>query len=288
MLAYVNGELIPEAQGTVSINDRGWLYGDAVFETLRTYGGRVFKPTEHFARLEQSAGLVGIVLPLSYEDFAEAVNGLLRAEGGDDDLMVRVTISRGVGGAGIYPLETLAPTVVVQLRAIPDYPPRTFSVGWSLMIAKTRRNDPRAIDPLIKTTNFLNNVLAKKEAVEAGINEALMLNQAGFVAESTISNFFIVKDGRVMTPPLNDGILPGITRETVIDLARTGGISVSETSLDTQAVYNGDEAFLTLTSAGIVPVVEVDGRPLGAGKPGPIVARLRGLYDEHVEVWKRS
>jgi len=288
MLAYVSGRIIPEAQGAVSINDRGWLYGDAVFETLRTYGGRVFKPAEHFARLRQSAGLVGIDLPLSYEGFTEAINGLLRAEGGDDDLMVRVTVSRGAGGAGIYPLETLAPTVVVQLRAIPDYPPRTFLVGWSLVIAKTRRNDPRAIDPLIKSTNFLNNVLAKKEAVEAGVNEALMLNQAGFVAESTVSNFFLVKDGRVMTPPLSDGILPGITRETVIDLARTGGIPVSETSLDAQAVYGCDEAFLTLTSAGIVPVVEVDSRQLGAGKPGPVVAGLRSLYDEHVEAWKRS
>lgn len=286
MFAYVNGLITPEEEAKVSINDRGWLYGDAVFETVRTYGGRVFKLIEHYERLQRSADLIGIDVPLTGADVEKALTELLQRETGD--LMARITVSRGVGGAGIYPVRPIKPTVVIQLRAIPDYPGETFSVGWKVIIARTRRNSPSAINPGIKSTNFLNNVLAKREAVEAGVNEALMLNQQGFIAESTTSNFFMVKAGQLRTPPASDGILPGITRETIMNLAVEAGVPVWERSVEVEAAKGADEAFLTLTSAGVIPVVSIDGRPVGDGRPGRVTHQLLRLYANHVDKFRKG
>lgn len=172
MLAYVNGLITPEEEAKVSVNDRGWLYGDAVFETLRTYGRRVYKLIEHLERLQRSADLAGIDIPLTGAGIEKALLELLSRETTGRDLMLRITVSRGAGGAGLYPTVAVRPTVVIQLRELPDYSAETFSAGWTVIIAKTRRNSPSAINPAIKSTNFLNNVLAKKEAVEAGVNEA--------------------------------------------------------------------------------------------------------------------
>lgn len=288
MFAYVNGLITPEEEAKVSINDRGWLYGDAVFETVRTYGGRVFKLIEHYERLQRSADLIGIDVPLTGADVEKALTELLTRETKGGDVMARITVSRGVGGAGIYPVRPVKPTVVIQLRAIPDYPGETFSVGWKVIVARTRRNSPSAINPGIKSTNFLNNVLAKREAVEAGVNEALMLNQQGFIAESTTSNFFMVKAGQLRTPPASDGILPGITRETIMNLAVEAGVPVWERSVEVEAAKGADEAFLTLTSAGVIPVVSIDGRSVGDGRPGRVTHQLLRLYANHIDQFKKG
>lgn len=288
MLAYVNGLITPEEEAKVSINDRGWLYGDAIFETLRTYNGRVFKLIEHLDRLQRSADLSGIDIPLTGAQVERAIVELLEREPAGRDVMVRITVSRGVGGRGLYPTKPVRSTVVIQLREIPDYSAATFSIGWKVIIAKTRRNNPSAINPQIKATNFLNNILAKKEAIEAGADEALMLNQKGFIAESTVSNFFMVKAGQLRTPPVSDGILPGITRETIMGLAGDAGVPVWERSVEIEAAKAADEAFLTLTSAGVIPVVSIDGRPVGDGRPGRITHQLLRMYIEHVEQFKKG
>jgi len=288
LLAYVNGLITPEEEAKVSVNDRGWLYGDAVFETLRTYGRRVYKLIEHLERLQRSADLAGIDIPLTGAGIEKVLMELLSRETIGRDLMLRITVSRGAGGAGLYPTAAVRPTVVIQLRELPDYSPETFSVGWDVIIAKTRRNSPSAINPGIKSTNFLNNVLAKREAVEAGVNEALMLNQQGFVAESTVSNFFMVKAGQLRTPPASDGILPGITRETIINLAGEAGVPVWERSVEIEAAKSADEAFLTLTSAGVIPVVSIDGGPVGDGRPGRLTHQLLRLYANHVDRFKKG
>jgi branched-chain amino acid aminotransferase len=288
LLAYLNGRILPQSEARVSINDRGWLYGDAIFETLRTYGGRIFKLQEHLARLERSASLVGLELPLSRQGFSEALEELLRREQAKGDLMIRITVSRGTGGTGLFPASGSEPTVVIQPRELPPYSPATFAQGWSVIVAKTTRNYPGSIDPLIKSTNFLNNILAKREAIMAGADDALMLNHRGFVAESTVSNFFAVKENRLLTPTVDDGILPGITRDLVLTLGAAAGLTVVEKSITVDAALQCDEAFLTLTSAGIIPVVRIDGAKLGEGRPGAATKRLRDLYDAYIDAFARG
>lgn len=281
MLVNLNGSIIPESEAFVSVKDRGWLYGDGVFETLRTYGGRVFRLEEHLARLERSALLVGIEIGIAPERLTATVNDLLAAEDPKNDVMIRITVTRGEGGA-LWPVEPLKPTVLVQLRALPHYPDEVFTKGWTMITAKTKRNSPDSINPEIKSTNFLNNILAKKEAAEAGVNEALMLNHEGYAAESSVSNFFMVTGRTVTTPPVEAGILPGITRELVLGLCGQGNFDVEERLFRPLEIYDADEAFLTLTSAGLIPIVALDGREIGGGRPGPAVRELRGLYEKYV------
>jgi branched-chain amino acid aminotransferase len=288
LLAYINGRIMPQSEARVSINDRGWLYGDAVFETLRTYTGRIFKLKEHLERLERSAALIGLELPLSRQGFDDALRELLGRQAARGDLMIRITVSRGAGGTGLFPASGSKPTVVIQPRELPAYSPATFSEGWSLIVAKTSRNYPGSIDPRIKSTNFLNNVLAKREAIAAGADDALMLNHRGFVAESTSSNFFAVQGSRLHTPSVDDGILPGITRGLVLALAVKAGLTVVEKSITVDAVLQCDEAFLTLTSAGIIPVVSIDGARLGEGRPGAATGRLREMYDAYIDAFARG
>ena len=282
MLAYVNGSIIPGEKAVISINDRGWLYGDSVFETMRTYSGRVYKAMDHFERLRQSAELVGINLPMSDLEMSEQVDSLLEAQAPTSDVAIRVTVSRGVGGAGLYPSEAPQPTVVIQLRDLPYYPPVTFTKGWSLVIAKTQRNDTAAINPRIKSANFLNNVMAKREAVEAGVDDALMLNKDGFITESTGSNFFMVRGDELVTPAVSDGILAGITRQLVLDIGKAAGLDVREESIRPEELQNGQEAFLTLTSAGIIPIIRINDLTFGSGM-GPVTAKLRRLYEREIE-----
>ena len=282
MLAYVNGSIIPGDKAVVSINDRGWLYGDAVFETMRTYSGRVYKAMDHLQRLRQSAELVGINLPMSEREFASELDRLLTAETPANDVAIRVTVSRGVGGVGIYPSEAPQPTVVIQLRDLPQYTPATFTKGWSLVIAKTRRNDTAAINPRIKSANFLNNVMAKREAIEAGVNDALMLNKDGVITESTVSNFFMVRGSELVTPAISDGILAGITRQLILDLGKAAGLDVREESIRPEELRGGQEAFLTLTSAGIIPIIRINDLNFSSGM-GPVTAKLSRLYEREIE-----
>lgn len=282
MLIYVNGCLLPEEEAKISVFDRGFLYGDGVFETLRTYRGRIFKLEAHLDRLFRSAAAIYLRPPITKEKLKEATFDMLRANHFSQDVMLRITLSRGSGGGGIFPQEKLTPTVVIAARPLPQYPPKTFTSGWSVIIAQTRRNSIRSLDPRIKSLNFLNNILARAEATQAGAQEALMLNNKGRVAEGTISNFFCLFQGRLITPSAREGILPGITRQVVLDLAKDAGINVEEDSLALPEVYQSDEAFLTLTSAGIIPVVKIDSHLIGQGKPGKVTQRLRGVFEEYV------
>lgn len=288
MLAYLNGEIMPEAEAKVSITDRGWLYGDGIFETLRTYGSRVFKLDEHLARLRHSAALVGIDVPLTGPELASVIEELLEREAPVKDLAIRVSVSRGAGGTGLWPREPIEPTLVVYLRDLPEYPDTVFSRGWKMITAQTRRNSPQSIDPQIKSANFLNNILAKREAVAAGVDEALMLNLDGHVAESTVSNVFIISSETLITPPASAGILPGITRELIMDLADRSEFTVKEELFTLEAVYDADEMFLTLTSAGLIPIVALDDRQIGTGEPGPVVRRLRELYRDHITAFRQG
>lgn len=288
MLAYLNGEYLPESEAKVSISDRGWLYGDGVFETMRTYGGRVFKLDEHLVRLERSAETIGIKLPMDLSELAIVVIELLKRGAPVGDVAIRVAVSRGVGGGGLWPTQELEPTLAMLLRDLPTYPDKVFTHGWRMVTAKTKRNSPESIDPRIKSANFLNNIMAKREAVASGVDEALMLSHDGYVAESTVSNFFIIKNGVLMTAPVETGVLAGITRETVLELADAAAIRADEVLFTVDDVYGADEAFITLTSAGLIPIVELDGRSIGTGRPGPIVDRLRRLYGEHVAAFDKG
>lgn len=288
MLAYLNGAYLPESAAKVSISDRGWLYGDAVFETMRTYGGRVFKLEEHLERLKRSAAAVGIKLPMEPGEMAAVVLELLERGSPGSDVAIRVALSRGIGGGGLWPKEELEPTLAVLLRELPTYSAEVFTTGWRMITAKTKRNSPESIDPRVKSANFLNNIMAKREAVDAGVDEALMLNHDGWVAESTVSNFFMIANGGLVTAPVEAGVLAGITREMVLELAAAAAISADEALFTVDDIYRADEAFITLTSAGLIPIVELDGRPIGTGRPGPIVGRLRRLYEEHVAAFEKG
>ena len=288
MLAYLNGLYLPESEAKVSISDRGWLYGDGVFETMRTYGGRVFKLDEHLERLERSAATIGIKLPMDLSDLAAVVLELLERGAPTGDIAIRVAVSRGGGGGGLWPAQELEPTLAILLRELPAYPDEVFAHGWRMVTAKTKRNSPESIDPRVKSANFLNNIMAKREAVASGVDEALMLSHDGYVAESTISNFFMVKNGVLITAPVEAGVLAGITRETVLELAAAAAIRTDEALFTVDDVYGADEAFITLTSAGLIPIVELDGRPIGTGRPGRVVGRLRRLYGEYVVAFMRS
>lgn len=280
-LAYLNGAIVRDEEARVSIFDRGFLYGDGVFETMRTYDGQVFKLPEHLERLERSAAEIRLKLPLDRDELAAAVDDTLAANRLDQEALIRLTVSRGVGGEGLFPVADVRPTVVIAVRPLEPYPAETYEKGWKLIIAHTRRNDPSALKPAVKSQNFLNNVMARAEAVAAGADEALMLNHGGLVAEGTVSNVFVVLDGELVTPPERDGLLPGITRQVTLGLARAHRIPVDERSLVPDDVYASAEAFVTLTSAGVVPVTSVGGRPIGGGRPGPITQRLIKLFNEY-------
>jgi branched-chain amino acid aminotransferase len=274
---YLDGKMVPQEQATVSVFDHGLLYGDGLFEGIRAYSGRVFRLDEHVARLYQGAHTIMLDLPLTQQEMAEVVCATCRA---NDlrDAYIRLVVTRGVGDLGLDPRKCAKATVFCIASQISLYPEKYYREGLELITCMTRRNSPEALDPAIKSLNYLNNILAKIETVRAGVPEGLMLNPSGYVAECTGDNIFLVSDGAIITPPLHVGNLGGITRHAILETARREGIGVREEMFRLQAVYNADEAFLTGTAAEVVPVVKVDGRAIGTGKPGPISEKLRALY----------
>ena len=272
-IIFMNDRLVPEEEAKVSVFDHGLLYGDGVFEGLRSYSGRVFRLDAHLDRLWASARAIALEIPLAKDVVAQAVNDTLAANKLVDGY-VRLVITRGAGSLGLDPNRTKNPQVIVIADTISLYPREFYEKGLRIVTAATQRVHSAALSPRIKSLNYLNNIMAKLEGLQAGCVEALMLNHKGEVAECTGDNVFVIRSGSLLTPPPDAGILEGITRGAVMDLAHAAGIACHEATLTRYDLYTADECFLTGTAAEVIPVVEIDGRKVGSGTPGPITARL--------------
>jgi len=270
---WLNGELVERDRAVITVFDHGLLYGDGVFEGIRSYNGRVFRLEKHVRRLFDSANGIRLEIPLTPQAVGEAVVATLQANG-MKDAYVRVVVTRGEGTLGLDPNRCPKPNLFIITDKIVLYPQELYENGLEIITASTMRNHPNAVNPRLKSLNYLNNILAKIEAIDAGTLEAVMLNHLGYVAECTGDNIFIVRDGRLFTPPIAAGILEGITRDEILSIARTGSIEVREENLTRQDLYVADECFLTGTAAEVVPVVRIDKRTIGSGKPGPVTKRL--------------
>jgi len=273
MKVYLNGELVDKESALISVFDHGYLYGDGVFEGIRAYNGIIFKLREHLDRLYRSAHMIMLEIPLAKVKMQEAVIATMKANN-LKDAYIRVVVSRGEGDLGLDPRKCKNPNVVIITDKIVLYPQELYEKGMEIITVPTRRNIPEAINPQIKSLNYLNNILAKIEAINSGYQEAIMLNHDGLVVECTGDNIFILKENVLLTPPAYLGALKGITRDTVIELARKKGIEVKEDVITRYDLYNAQECFLTGTAAEIVPVVKIDGRVIGNGKPGKITLQL--------------
>jgi branched-chain amino acid aminotransferase len=273
MKVYIDGKYYDERAAKISVFDHGLLYGDGIFEGIRAYNGRVFRLKEHIERLFCSAKAILLDIPMRPAELAKAVVECCRRNKIRDGY-VRLVVTRGAGTLGLNPKRCKNPSVIIIAGKIQLYPPELYEKGMDIVTVPTTRSLHSALNPAIKSLNYLNNILAKIEANNAGCEEAVMLNAEGFVSECTGDNLFIVKSGALMTPPLSAGALYGITRQVVIELARQSGISVSEPNLTRYDLFNADECFLTGTGAEIVPVVRIDGRVIGSGQPGPLTKKL--------------
>ena len=276
---YIDGKLYDKEDAKISVYDHGFLYGDGVFEGIRSYGGKVFRLAEHLDRLWDSAKAIWLEVPISKQQMAKAIEDTL-AVNGIEDGYIRVIVTRGAGTLGLDPNRCSNPQVIVIADRISLYPDELYREGLELVTVSVMRNHPAALSPRIKSLNYLNNILAKIEGLQAGCMEALMLNHKGEVAECTGDNLFLVRRQRLLTPPNEAGILEGITRDAVIGLARGMDIDVAEVPLTKHDVYIADECFLTGTAAEVVPVVKVDSRTIGEGVPGPITRELMTRFRE--------
>ncbi len=281
MLVYVNGHFLPRDEARVSVFDHGYLYGDGIYETLRSYDGRIFLLNRHLARLRQSAEMLSLPLPLPLERIGDALKEALTVNK-LQNAYLRIQISRGPGEIGLDPALCPAPTMVIVAKPFHDYPQEQYENGVAVAVVATRRNHPLSLPPAIKSTNFLNNILAKIESLRAGAYEGILLNWKGYVAEGTISNIFIVRKGVLMTPGLESGILEGVTRDLVLHLARTAGVRTREALLRPRTLLQADECFLTNTTAEVLPVTTVDGSVVGSGRPGPVTRTLMQAYRTEV------
>ncbi len=277
MKIYIDGKYYGEKNAKISVFDHGLLYGDGIFEGIRAYNGRVFQLKEHIDRLFCSAKAILLQLPLSHQQFMRATVETCRRNQIRDGY-IRLVVTRGVGTLGLNPSRCANPSVIIIADTIQLYPKEYYQKGLDIITVPTTRNLHSAVNPAIKSLNYLNNILAKIEANNAGCEEAIMLNAEGFVAECTGDNIFIVKEGQLLTPPLSAGALYGITRGVVMKLAREVGMVVAETTLTRYDMFNADECFLTGTGAELVPVVKIDGRVIGSGKPGPATLDLVKRY----------
>ena len=280
---YIDGKFYSEANAKVSVFDHGLLYGDGIFEGIRFYNGRVFRLEEHLARLWDSARSICLEIPISVRRMSDALLETIR-ENNLREGYIRLLVTRGVGNLGLNPAQCRRPSVIIITAQIALYPESVYKNGLSVVTCATRRTNPASLNPAVKSLNYLNNVMARIEASLAGADEALMLNDAGYVAECTADNVFILKHGQIFTPPITAGALRGITRGVIFEIAAGLGIRIHETNITRHDVFIADECFLTGTAAEIIPVVKVDGRTIGNGKPGPIttrtIARFRELTHE--------
>jgi len=279
LIIYLDGDFVPEAEAKISVFDHGLLYGDGVFEGIRAYNSRVFKLDEHLQRLYDSAKAISLTVPLKIEEMKEAILETLRRNNLRDGY-IRPVVTRGKGDLGVDPGKCPVASVFIIASSITLYDEKYYREGLSVITAPTRRNIPAALNPRIKSLNYLNNILARIEAKNADAVEAIMLSNDGYVVECTGDNIFIIKGESIITPPTYIGALEGITRNTAMDLARDMGLTVEERIFNLYAVYMADECFLTGTAAEIIPVVKVDGRLIGDGKPSKITQELNKRFKE--------
>jgi branched-chain amino acid aminotransferase len=281
MKIFLNGTLVDEADAKVSVFDHGLLYGDGVFEGIRLYGGNVFRLEEHLERFDNSAKAILLDMPLTRAQWSDAICDTCRANGLTDGY-IRAVVTRGVGDLGLAPWLCAKPSYFVIASKISLYPKEHYENGLSIVTVATRRIGPASIPATIKSLNYLNNILAKIEAKQAGALEAIMLNEQGHVAEATADNVFIVHKGEILTPSASQGALKGVTRSTIIDIAKDLGIPEREAVLTRYDLWCADECFLTGSGAEVIPVVKLDGRTIGTGKPGPMTRRLTEEFRKRV------
>ena len=282
MKVWLNGKLVNKSQANVNVMDHGLLYGDGVFEGIRVYNGRIFRAEAHLDRLYESAKFIRLAIPYSKQELHEALKETVAANN-NAYAYIRLVISRGEGTLGLSPFQCGNPNVFVVYDNVQLYPKEMYEEGMAVIIAKTVRISRRMLNPKVKSLNYLNNILAKIEAIDAGVSEALMLNECGELSEATGDNVFIVKNSHAVTPPLEAGILGGITRGVVCDLCRKMGIELSERAIKPKEIKQADECFLTGTAAEVIPVTKVDDITIGDGKVGPVTAKLIAAYREMVD-----
>jgi branched-chain amino acid aminotransferase len=279
---WIDGKFYDKENAKISVYDHGLLYGDGVFEGIRVYRGRIFECDTHLRRLFDSARAIRLTPPRTAEQLKAAMEETIRINN-FSDCYIRLVITRGVGYLGLNPNRCPTPTVFIITDTIELYPPEMYEKGMSIITSSVVRTHPNSLSPRIKSLNYLNNILAKIEAADADVPEAVLLNQEGNVAECSGDNIFIVRLGKVQTPATADGILEGITRHVMIELCQKLSIPCVEKSLQRHDLYIADECFLTGTAAEVVPVTRIDGRPIGAGTPGPITRRLMEAFHKHVK-----
>lgn len=272
---FMDGKLTPCEEARVSVFDHGLLYGDGIFEGIRVYGGKIFEEAAHIRRFHQSANSIRLEVPMTGEQISRAMYETLAANSVTGDGYIRLVLTRGVGNLGINPVQTACPNLIVIADTIQLYPKELYETGLSAITSSIIRNHPNSLSPRIKSLNYLNNILAKIEALDTGVHECIMLNHEGYVAEGTGDNLFLLRDGVLMTPPASAGILEGITRGLVMRIARQRGMTVEEKTLIRHDLYVADEVFLTGTAAEVIAVTEIDHRPIGDGAPGKVTRQLR-------------
>ncbi len=283
MKIFLDGKFVDEAEAKISVFDHGLLYGDGVFEGIRLYGGNIFRLEEHLERLELSAKAIMLDLPMTRAQLAEATCETCRQNGLTDGY-IRLVVTRGIGDLGLAPWLCVNPSVVIIASKIALYPPEHYENGLAIVTVPTRRINPAAFPSTVKSLNYLNNILGKIEAHQFGALEAIMLNDQGYIAECTADNIFIIHRGEILTPAASQGALKGITRDTILDLAAELGVPAREANLTRYDAWCADECFLTGTGAEVVPVVKLDGRQIGTGKPGPITLRVLEAFRKRVRV----
>ncbi len=278
---WLNDGLVEESEAKISVFDHGLLYGDGVFEGIRVYDGKVFELQSHLERLYRSARAIRLSLPVAMETLADQVRQTVGANEINDGY-IRLLVTRGTGTLGLNPLVCKQAQVIIIADEIELYPRELYEKGLRVISANTMRNHPLTVSPQIKSLNYLNNILAKLEALDRGMLEAIMYNHMGYVAEATGDNVFLVQNGRLLTPPVEAGSLDGITRQVVIRLARDNGYEVVEQNLTRFNLYDAEEIFLTGTAAEVIGIVEIDGRQVGSGKPGPVTMELLEKFEAYV------
>ena len=278
---YIAGKFYAKEDAKISVYDHGLLYGDGVFEGMRSYSGQVFRLQEHLVRLYESARAIHLTIPMTMEDLGKAVYETLN-KNQLRDAYIRLVVTRGAGSLGLDPNRTSNPQVIIIADLISLYPAEYYDKGLELVTASTVRHHPAALNPRIKSLNYLNNIMAKIEGLQAGCVEALMLNLKGEVAECTGDNIFIIKKGQLLTPPIDAGILEGITRNAVLELARENGMEAREIPLTRHDIYVADECFLTGSAAEVIPVVKIDSRPIGDGQVGATTQKLMSAFKKLV------
>lgn len=281
MKIYLDGKLVDQADAKISVFDHGLLYGDGIFEGIRIYRGNIFRLDEHLERLEYSAKAIMLTMPWTRKEIADATVETCRANNLQDGY-IRLVVTRGVGDLGLSPWLCPRPSIFIIADKIALYPAEFYTKGLEIVTVPTRRINSAALSPAVKSLNYLNNILAKIEAKQFGVHEAIMLNDEGYVAECTGDNIFIVHRGEIITPACSQGALKGITRSAIFDIAKEIGVPIREANLTRYDVWNADEVFLTGTGAEVIPVIKLDGRQIGSGRPGPVFEKVLGAFRRRV------